>query len=338
MSIKFSVIIPCYNASKHINSLTKSITSSDILPDEIIFVNDCSTDDTLKLLEDLILEKVKKIVVSTKVNSGPGEARNLGVKNSSNENLIFLDSDTRITPNLFRIYLSKIEKYNAVVGIYHFKSLNKNFFQEIKSFYYYFMLYKKFDYKYSIFSSSCAGIKKSFFNKINGFDNWFGINKIDYENEDFGKRLSKITNIWMVPEMQVYHYFPDNFRLFKTLFLRTSHWVEDFIYNKEKKFDEAGGTRQKGFKSILSFLIFILFIINSLFMFNFFILNIVFFALVLLSIYTNIQFLKFVKQKSKSMFKFLIGLIFFDTVIVLGAVYGLLKIMLKISKFKKKYV
>ena len=73
-------------------------------------------------------------------------------------------------------------------------------------------------------------------------------------------------------------------------------------------------------------------------MFNFFILNIVFFALVLLSIYTNIQFLKFVKQKSKSMFKFLIGLIFFDTVIVLGAVYGLLKIMLKISKFKKKYV
>ena len=75
------------------------------MPDEIIFVNDCSTDDTLKLLEDLILQKIKKVVVSTKFNSGPGGARNLGVENSSNENLIFLDSDTRITPNLFRIYL-----------------------------------------------------------------------------------------------------------------------------------------------------------------------------------------------------------------------------------------
>ena len=80
MSIKFSVIIPCYNASKFINSLTNSIIHSDILPDEIIFVNDCSTDNTLKILQDLKLEKIKKVVVSTDFNSGPGGARNLGVK------------------------------------------------------------------------------------------------------------------------------------------------------------------------------------------------------------------------------------------------------------------
>ena len=252
MSIKFSVIIPCYNASKFINSLTNSIIHSDILPDEIIFVNDCSTDNTLNILQDLNLEKIKKIVVSTEVNSGPGGARNLGVKNSSKENLIFLDADVKIAANLFKIYLSKIQKYNAVVGMYHFESLNK-IFSRSKIYYYYFMLYKKMDYKYSIFSSSCAGIKKSYFIKINGFDNWFGLNKIDYENEDLGKRLSKITPIWMVPEMQVYHYFPENLKLFKTLFLRTSYWVEDFLCNKNKKFDEAGGTKQKGFKSILSF-------------------------------------------------------------------------------------
>ena len=338
MSIKFSVIIPCYNASKFINSLTNSIIKCDILPDEIIFVNDCSTDNTLNILQDLNLEKIKKIVVSTKVNSGPGEARNLGVKNSSNENLIFLDSDVKITPSLFQIYLSKIEKYNAVVGMYHFESLNKRFFQEVKSHYYYFMLYKKNDYKYSIFSSSCAGIKKSYFNKINGFDNWFGLNKIDYENEDFGKRLSKITTIWMAPEMQVYHFFPENLKLFKTLFLRTSHWLEDFFCNKEKKFDEAGGTKQKGLKSILSFSVLSLFLINTFLMFNFYISNIVFFMIVLLSIYMNFQFLKFVKGKNKSVIKFFLGLTIFDTVIVLGATYGLLKILLKVSKFKKKYV
>ena len=121
MSIKFSVIIPCYNASKFINSLTNSIIKCEILPDEIIFVNDCSTDNTLNILQDLNLEKIKKVVVSTEVNSGPGEARNLGVKNSSNENLIFLDADIKITPNLFQTYLSKIDKYNAVVGMYHFE-------------------------------------------------------------------------------------------------------------------------------------------------------------------------------------------------------------------------
>ena len=337
MSIKFSVIIPCYNASKFINSLINSIVKSDILPDEIIFVNDCSTDNTLNILQNLNLEKIKKIVVSTAVNSGPGEARNLGVKNSSNENLIFLDSDTKITPSLFKTYLSKIEKYNAVVGIYHFESLNKKFFQEVKSFYYYFMLYKKTDYKYSIFSSSCAGIKKSYFTKINGFDNWFGSNKIDYENEDFGNRLSKITNIWMAPEMQVFHYFPENLRLFKTLFLRTSYWLENFFCNKEKKFDEAGGTKQKAFKSIVSFLVLNLFIINTFLMFDFMILNVVFLVMLLLSLYINLQFLKFVQEKDKPIFQFFLGLMLFDTVIVLGATYGLFKVLFKVSKFKKKY-
>ena len=134
MSNKFSVIIPCYNASKFIVSITNSIINCDILPNEIVFVNDCSLDNTLEILQGLKLEKIKKVVVSTEVNSGPGGARNLGVKNSSNDNLIFLDVDIRITPSLFQIYLSKIQKYNAVVGIYHFESLNKNFFQEIKKF------------------------------------------------------------------------------------------------------------------------------------------------------------------------------------------------------------
>ena len=188
MSIKFSVIIPCYNISKMVNSLIDSIIQSKIKPDEIIFVNDCSTDNTLQVLKDLDLGKIKKIIVSTKVNSGPGEARNLGVENSSHENL-FLDSDTIITPNLFEVYLDSIKKYNAVVGIYHFESLNKKFFQEVKSFYYFYMLFKENNYQYSIFSSACAGIKKKYFNKINGFDKWYGINRVDYENEDFGKRL-----------------------------------------------------------------------------------------------------------------------------------------------------
>lgn len=338
MSIKFSVIIPCYNASKFINFLVNSIISCDILPDEIIFVNDCSTDDTLKVLKEINLNKINKKIISTKINSGPGEARNLGVQNSLNENLLFLDSDTIVTPNLFKTYLDKIEKYNAIVGIYHFESLNKKFFQEVKSFYYYFMLYNNSDYKYSIFSSSCAGIKKSYFNEISGFDKWFGVNKLDYENEDFGKRLSKITTIWLIPEMQVYHRFPDNLKLFKTLFLRTSHWVEDFFSHKGKKFDEAGGTKQKGLKSILSFLILQLFFVNSIFFFNYMYLNIILMILILLSFSINFQFLKFVREKKKSMIKFFLGLIFFDSVIVVGAAYGFLKILLQISKFQKKNV
>lgn len=141
----------------------------------------------------------------------------------------------------------------------------------------------------------------------------------------------------MTPEMQVYHYFPENFKLFKTLFLRTSYWVEDFFCNKNKKFDEAGGTSQKGAQSILSFLIFNLLIINIFFKFNLIILNVVFCSMVLLSLFMNINFLRFIKEKKKSVFKFFLGLVIFDTIIVLGASFGLAKIILKVSKFKKKY-
>ena len=335
MSIKFSVIIPCYNVSKFIHLLVNSLLKYDIKPDEIILINDCSTDNTLEVLDNLNLGETKKVIASTLVNSGPGGARNLGVEMSTNENLLFLDADTIITPDLFEIYLSKIIKYNAVVGIYNFESLNKNFFQEIKSFYYYFMLYREKDYKYSIFSSSCAGIKKSYFKKINGFDNWFGLNKVDYENEDFGRRLSKITSIWMAPDMQVYHYFPENIKLFKTLFLRTSHWFEDFYLIKDKQFDEAGGTKAKGLKCILSFLILKLLFINFFFMFDLIPLTI-FLILISISLLINWKFLTFVKKKNKSRLNFFLGLVLFDSTIVAGAFYGAIRMILKISKFQKK--
>ena len=56
-----------------------------------------------------------------------------------------------------------------------------------------------------------------------------------------------------------------------------------------------------------------------------------------LSLYINLKFLKFVKEKDKPIFQFFLGLMLFDTVIVLGATYGLFKVLFKVSKFKKKY-
>ena len=63
----------------------------------------------------------------------------------------------------------------------------------------------------------------------------------------------------MAPEMQVYHFFPENLKLFKTLFLRTSYWVEDYFYNKEKNLMKRVVQSKKGFKSILSFSVLSLF-------------------------------------------------------------------------------
>ena len=93
---KLSIIIPAYNAEKIIEDcLNKIIQETTNIVSEIIVVNDCSTDDTLK-----ILNKFKEIkVISLKKNMGVGYARNQGAIEAQYQMLCFIDSDIIIEKN-----------------------------------------------------------------------------------------------------------------------------------------------------------------------------------------------------------------------------------------------
>lgn len=88
-NIKFSIIIPAYNSEKFIGECLNSIFSQTYKNVEIIVVNDCSTDNTLKVLERY--EQIK--VFSTLVNSRQGVARNIGLQHSTGDYVLFVDSD-----------------------------------------------------------------------------------------------------------------------------------------------------------------------------------------------------------------------------------------------------
>ena len=252
--MQFTIVIPCYNCSKFIINLYRSIIKSSVQPNEILLVDDKSTDSTLKILKKLSkIDKRIKILKNIS-NIGPGGARNKGAYSASNENIIFFDSDVVLKSNTLKLLCDNLKLYDAVVGIYSSLSISTGLFQDIKAKYYFDMLYKDGkNYSYSIFSASCAGIKKKIFKSVNGYDQWYGDNKIDYENEDLGYRLSKKYKIILSPEVQVYHNFPNTKKILTTLFYRTSHWIEFFFYIK-KRFDEAGGTKAKGVKCYFSLL------------------------------------------------------------------------------------
>jgi len=88
-SVDVSVIIPCFNAEKHISETMESILRQTYKNFEIIVINDGSTDKTKEILSKYS-EKIKYIYQD---NAGPAVARNRGIFESKGKMLAFCDAD-----------------------------------------------------------------------------------------------------------------------------------------------------------------------------------------------------------------------------------------------------
>lgn len=95
---KVSVIIPCYNVESFLDRCWNSLTSQTIGLGNIecIFVNDCSTDngktsEKLHSIEKSAPDSV--MVIDLSENSGPGEARNIGLQYATGKYIQFFDAD-----------------------------------------------------------------------------------------------------------------------------------------------------------------------------------------------------------------------------------------------------
>lgn len=84
----FSLVIPTYNRRDHLMTCLESVFAQRRQPDEIIVVDDGSTDGTREALSAF-----SGLVVIEQRNAGPGAARNCGASAASSDYLVFLDSD-----------------------------------------------------------------------------------------------------------------------------------------------------------------------------------------------------------------------------------------------------
>ena len=87
-----SIIIPMYNAEKYLRETLDKLLRQTLRSIEIICVNDGSTDNTLKLLEEYST-KDSRVKIVNQENQGAGIARNNGMKNAKGEYYLFLDAD-----------------------------------------------------------------------------------------------------------------------------------------------------------------------------------------------------------------------------------------------------
>lgn len=93
-----SVIIPVYNGSSTIERCVNSLKSQTLKECEFIFVDDCSSDDTIEKLTTLTKNDNRFIILKQSNRTDPFQTRKRGVEAASGKYIMFLDADDTFIP------------------------------------------------------------------------------------------------------------------------------------------------------------------------------------------------------------------------------------------------
>ncbi len=108
--IKISVVIPVYNRAKIIKRCLDSVLKQTYPPFEIIVVDDCSTDDTVQVIEAYARRDPRIRPLRFSRRKGAQAARNTGIRAAQGEWIAFLDSDDVWLPEKLELQVREISK------------------------------------------------------------------------------------------------------------------------------------------------------------------------------------------------------------------------------------
>jgi hypothetical protein len=98
-ALTYDVVIACYNAQATLAETLDSILEQTVLPERVLVVDDCSTDDSVAVARAYAERSAGRIrVLTLKENVGPGLARNAGIKTARSGAIAFIDADDKWTP------------------------------------------------------------------------------------------------------------------------------------------------------------------------------------------------------------------------------------------------
>lgn len=116
-----SVIIPIYKVEKYIERCARSLFEQTLESIEFIFVDDCSPDNSITILRNLLNEYPNRIaatkIIKHEHNRGLAAARNTGRSTAQGKYLISCDSDDWVEENMYELMYQKAQQTNADIVI-----------------------------------------------------------------------------------------------------------------------------------------------------------------------------------------------------------------------------
>ena len=99
--VRISVVIPNFNDGHHISRCLDSILNQEILPDEVVVVDDCSTDNSVEVIRSLLQGRESVTFIQSPKNLGVYGALELGASYTSGNYLMFVASNDFVFPGIF---------------------------------------------------------------------------------------------------------------------------------------------------------------------------------------------------------------------------------------------
>lgn len=123
---KVSIIVPVYGVSQYVGKCIQSLFSQDYENIEYIIVNDCTPDNSMEVIYSFLNQnknrKQQVKVINHETNKGLSAARESGIRNSTGDYIIHVDSDDYVETTLVSKCIKEVTSANVDVvnfGCYH---------------------------------------------------------------------------------------------------------------------------------------------------------------------------------------------------------------------------
>jgi teichuronic acid biosynthesis glycosyltransferase TuaG len=121
-----SIITPIYNSEEFIKKTIDSVLSQTYTNWEMIIIDDCSTDNSIEIIENFIDNNTKIKLIESKQNLGAAQARNTALEIANGRFIAFLDSDDIWHPDKLEKQVECMMKRKAPISFTSYELINEN--------------------------------------------------------------------------------------------------------------------------------------------------------------------------------------------------------------------